>query len=72
MSSSVIESIFAYNFVRKRQLEAPLLRERELFLMHLLEQGTSKAGGPFSRNNAFTHCSPFRSQRSTKSRFFGV
>jgi integrase/recombinase XerD len=42
MSDSIVESIFEHNMLRKRQLEAPLLRERELFLTHMLEQGTSK------------------------------
>src|SRR5580704_16136431 len=42
MGVSIIESIFKYTMLRKRQLEAPLLRERELFLLHMLEQGTSR------------------------------
>jgi hypothetical protein len=41
MSASVIESIFAYTLLRKRQFEVAF-RERELLLTHLLEQGTSK------------------------------
>jgi integrase/recombinase XerD len=42
MSPSIIEVIFDYDLLRKRQLEAPLLREREQYFLYLLERGTSK------------------------------
>src|ERR1700742_192389 len=35
----MIDSIFSFPSVRQRQKEAPLLRERELYLSHLLQQG---------------------------------
>jgi integrase/recombinase XerD len=41
MSVSVFERIFEHNVLRKRHREAPLLQEREQYLLHMLERGTS-------------------------------
>jgi integrase/recombinase XerD len=42
MSASIIEGIFEYKLLRERQREAPLPREREQYLSHILERGTSR------------------------------
>lgn len=39
----MIEDIFAFESSRKRQQEAPLFKEREQYLSHMLDQGVSKA-----------------------------
>jgi integrase/recombinase XerD len=39
----VIEAVFEWPSVRARHSDAPLLREREQFLQHLLQQGTSRS-----------------------------
>jgi hypothetical protein len=44
MSPSVIEKIFVYPSLQKRQLEYPLLKEREQFLLYSFEHGTSIHG----------------------------
>ena len=48
----MIDTLFAWPSVRRRQKEAPLLRERELFLSHLLQQGCSPSAGTQYRNDA--------------------
>jgi hypothetical protein len=39
----MLETLFEHPFSLKRQGEAPLLKEREIFLFHLQRQGTSRA-----------------------------
>ena len=41
-SYSVLSNLFTQNFARTRHLEAPLLKERELYLSHLLHQGSNQ------------------------------
>jgi len=38
----MIESLFVFESTRRRQRSAPLLKEREQYLSHLLSQGTSR------------------------------